>query len=127
MTGSVALELYMVQYDHDGEPLPDVVPHHQRTTPLDVYEHGKAFPHVAVAAGRLGVRAVLSVPALWGGESIATLNVYSRTGPFDESAETVVAVLAAQVAIAVSRSPEFAGRPGPSIEQAHRAIPYFGG
>jgi GAF domain-containing protein len=74
---------------------------------------------VSAAAERLGVRAVLSVPAMWGAETVATLNLYSRTGPFDESADTVAAVLAAQVAIAISRSPEFAAARA-VVEQAQR-------
>jgi AmiR/NasT family two-component response regulator len=62
---------------------------------------------------------VLSVPATWSGETVATLNLYSRTGPFDDTAETVAAVLAAQVAIAVSRSPEFAAARA-VVEEAQR-------
>ena len=62
---------------------------------------------------------MLSVPSLWGSETIATLNLYSRTSPFDQSAETVAAVLAAQVAIAVSRSPEFAAARA-VVEEAQR-------
>jgi GAF domain-containing protein len=118
MTGTVALELDLVQYDHDDGPCLTSF----RTAGalrLDLYEQGDAFPHVAVAAQRLGVRAVLSMPAHWGSETIATLNLYSRTGPFDESAETVAAVLATQVAIAVSRSPEFAAARA-VVEQAQR-------
>src|SRR5215207_7880640 len=107
MTGIVALELDMVQYDTDNGPCLTSF-RTASTLRLDLYEHGEAFPHVAMAAQRMGVRAVLSVPATWGGETIATLNLYSRTDPFDESAETVAAVLAAQVAIAVSRSADFA-------------------
>ena len=107
MTATVALELDMVQYDHDDGPCLTSF----RTADalrIDLYEHGETFPHVAAAAERLGVRAVLSVPARWGGETVATLNLYSRTTPFDESATTVAKVLAAQAAIAISRSPEFA-------------------
>jgi GAF domain-containing protein len=106
MTGTVALELDMVQYDDDDGPCLTTF----RTASalrLDLFEHGDAFPHVAIAARRVGVRAVLSVPSIWGNETIGTLNLYSRSGPFDRSAETVAAVLASQVAIAVSRSPEF--------------------
>jgi GAF domain-containing protein len=118
MTGTVALELDMVQYDNDDGPCLTTF----RTASalrLDLYEQGEAFPHVAIAARRVGIRAVLSVPAIWGTETIATLNLYSRTGPFDESAETVAAVLAAQVAIAVSRSPEFAAARA-VVEEAQR-------
>jgi GAF domain-containing protein len=107
MTGIVALELDMVQYDTDDGPCLTSF----RTASalrVDLYEQGEAFPHIARAARNVGIRAVLSMPAIWGTEMIGTLNLYSRTGPFDESAETVAAVLGAQVVIAVSRSPEFA-------------------
>jgi GAF domain-containing protein len=118
ITAAVALELDLVQYDlHDGPCLTSF-----RTASalrVDLYEHGEEFPHFALAARRVGIRAVLSVPAIWGGETIATLNLYSRTGPFDQSAEMVAAVLAAQVAIAVSRSPEFAAARA-VVEEAQR-------
>jgi len=106
MTATVALELDLVQYDADDGPCLTSF----RTASavrLDVYELGQQFPHVAVAAQRAGIRAVLSVPAVWGDEIVGTLNLYSRSGAFDQSAETIAAVLAAQVAIAVSRSAEF--------------------
>jgi GAF domain-containing protein len=118
MTGTVALELDMVQYDHDDGPCLTTF-HSSSALRLDLFEQGDVFPHFAVAAQRAGVRAVLSVPSIWGGETIATLNLYSKTGPFDQSAETVGAVLAAQVAIAVSRSPEFAAARA-VVEQAQR-------
>ena len=118
MTGTVALELDLVQYDTDDGPCLTSF-RTASTLRLDLYEQGEAFPHIAIAAQRVGIRAVLSVPAMWGDETIATLNLYSRTGPFDESAETVAAVLAAQVAIAVSRSPEFAAARA-VVEEAQR-------
>jgi GAF domain-containing protein len=118
MTGVVALELDLVQYDTDDGPCLTSM-RTASTLRLDLYEQSETFPHVASAAQRVGVRAVLSVPATWAGETIATLNLYSRTGPFDESAETVAAVLAAQVAIAVSRSPEFAAARA-VVEEAQR-------
>jgi GAF domain-containing protein len=118
MTGTVALELDLVQYDTDDGPCLTSF----RTASalrLDLYEQGEMFPHIAIAARRVGVRAVLSVPAVWGGQTIGTLNLYSRTRMFDETAETVAAVLAAQVAIAVSRSPEFVAARA-VVEQAQR-------
>src|SRR4051812_25855960 len=118
MTGIVALELDMVQYDSDDGPCLTSF-RDASTLRLDLYEQGETFPHIAIAAQRVGIRAVLSVPAIWGAETIATLNLYSRTGPFDESAETVAAVLAAQVAIAVSRSPEFVATRA-VVEEAQR-------
>src|SRR3954463_14593266 len=69
MTGTVALELDLVQYDNDDGPCLTSL-RTANTLRLDLYEHGETFPHVAIAAERLGVRAVLSVPAIWGGETI---------------------------------------------------------
>ena len=80
MTGTVALELDMVQYDNDDGPCLTSF-RTASTLRLDLYEQGEAFPHIAIAAQRVGIRAVLSVPSHLGGETIATLNLYSRTGP----------------------------------------------
>lgn len=88
---------------------------------VDLVDDDERFPHVAVAAKRRGIRGVLSVPSLWGGEVVATLNLYSRTGPFDETAQSIAEVLAAQVAMAVSRSPEFAAARRVVDEAQHRA------
>jgi GAF domain-containing protein len=106
MTARVALELDVTQYDsHDGPCLSTF--RTMNTVRLDIAEAGDAFPHFTRAAHLRGVRGVLSVPAMWGDDIVGTLNLYSRTGPYDETAETIGAVLATQVAIAVSRSPEF--------------------
>lgn len=117
-TGRIALELDLVQYDTDDGPCLTSF-RDLEVVRLDLVERGEAFPHFARAAGARGVVAVLSVPATWGGEVIATLNLYSRRGSFDESAASVGAVLAAQVAIAVSRSPEFAAARA-AVEEAQR-------
>jgi GAF domain-containing protein len=107
ITARVALELDMVQYDtQDGPCLTTFAT--ASSVRLDMTESDEPFPHFARAARRHGVQGVLSVPATWGSELVATLNLYSRAGPFDETAESIAQVLAAQVAIAVSRSPEFA-------------------
>jgi GAF domain-containing protein len=106
MTARFALELDLVQYDtHDGPCLTSL--RTMSSLRLDVAEEDQAFPHFTREARLRGVRGVLSVPATWGDDVVATLNLYSRTGPFDETAASVAAVLSAQVAIAVSRSPEF--------------------
>jgi GAF domain-containing protein len=106
ITGRVALELDLVQYDLDDGPCLTSF-RTMRALRLDLVEPDAQFPHFAVAARREGVRAVLSVPATWGAEVVGTMNLYSRVRPFDESAVSVATVLAAQVAIAISRSPEF--------------------
>jgi len=117
-SAKVSLELDLVQYDTDEGPCLTSF-RTMETLRLDLREGAERFPHFARAAAARGVIAVLSVPATWGGEVVATLNLYSRSGPFDESAVSVAAVLAAQVAIAVSRSPEFAAARA-VLEEAQR-------
>jgi GAF domain-containing protein len=117
-TARIALELDMVQYDlHDGPCLTTF--RSMQTMRLDVVGLEEQLPHFAVAARNLGVTSVLSMPAIWGDEPIATLNLYSRSGVFDETAEVMAAVLATQVTVAVSRSPEFVAARG-VVEQAQR-------
>jgi GAF domain-containing protein len=107
ITARIALELDMVQYETgDGPCLTSFAS--MTSVRLDLVEHGDQFPHFAPAARKKGVTAVLSLPATWGNEPVGTLNLYSRSGPFDETAESVGLVLAAQIAIAISRSPEYA-------------------
>jgi GAF domain-containing protein len=114
----VALELDLVQYDlTDGPCLTSF--RTMASLRLNMVELDEAFPHFAVAARKHGVDSVLSTPALWGDQAVATLNLYSRSGPFDQTAAAVAAVLAAQVAIAVSRSPEFFAARS-VVEQAQR-------
>src|SRR3954468_13157727 len=120
MTARIALELDMVQYDTDDGPCLTSF-RTVSTIRLDLTEKDEAFPHFAVAARHRGVRSVLSVPATWGDEIVGTLNLYSRSEPFDQSAEAVATVLAAQVAIAVSRSPEFAAARA-VVEEAQRDV-----
>lgn len=119
ITARVALELDMVQYDTDGPCLTSFET--LSTVRVDLVEAGEAFPHVAAAARRLGITAILSVPAIWRGEAVGTLNLYSRTGPFDEGAEVIASVLAAQLAMAVSRSPEF-GAARSVVDEAQQEV-----
>jgi GAF domain-containing protein len=117
-TARVALELDLMQYDlHDGPCLTTF--RTMETMRLDLVGLEEEVPHFALAARRLEVTGILSTPALWGDELVATLNLYSRRGTFDETAEAIAAVLATQVTIAVSRSPEFAAARD-VVEQAQR-------
>jgi GAF domain-containing protein len=118
ITTRAALELDMLQYDTDDGPCLTAF-RSMSTVRVDLIDDGDTFPHFAVAARKKGFRGVLSLPAFWGDEVVATMNIYSRTGPFDETAVSVAAVLAAQVAIAVSRSPEYAAARS-VVEEAQR-------
>jgi GAF domain-containing protein len=102
----VALELDMVQYDTDDGPCLRSF-YTMESIRISLAEQRDEFPHLAAGAARHGIRAVLSVPAVWDPEVVGTLNLYSRSSSFDDSAKSIAAVLAAQVAIAISRSPEF--------------------
>lgn len=114
----IALEIDLLQYDTaDGPCLTSF-----RTASalrVDLVEAEDDFPHLAVAARQQGIRSVLSLPAMWGSELVGTLNLYSRTASFDQTAESIGGVLAGQVGIAISRSPEFAAARG-VLEQAQR-------
>jgi GAF domain-containing protein len=118
MTARVALELDLVQYELDDGPCLTCF-RTMRTLRIDLIDQDAQFPHFAVAARERGMRAVLSVPATWGSEIVGTMNLYSRTGPFDETAVSVTTVLASQVAIAISRSPEFVAARA-VVEEAQR-------
>jgi GAF domain-containing protein len=107
ISARVALELDLVQYDAGEGPCLSSM-ERAETIRLDVVEQGDEMPHFAVGARQRGIRSVLSVPAVVRGRSVGTLNLYSRTHLFDESGETIAHLLAAQVAIAISRSPEMA-------------------
>src|SRR3954449_10115552 len=94
LTARIALELDLTQYDcHDGPCLSSF--RSMSTLRLNIAEHGDVFPHFTRAAQLRGVQGVLSVPAMWGNDIVGTMNLYGRTHPFDETAETIAVVLAA--------------------------------
>src|SRR5205823_5599839 len=78
-TARIALELDLVQYDlHDGPCLTSF--RTMESLRLDLVEMTEKLPHFAIAARKHGITGVLSTPALWGDEVVATLNLYSRSG-----------------------------------------------
>lgn len=118
ITARVALELDLVQYDHDDGPCLTAF-RSMEALRIDLVEQEADFPHFVRAARQREIRAVLSVPAKWGEEVVGTLNLYSRAAPFDETAVSIASVLGAQVAIAISRSPEFVAARA-VVEEAQR-------
>ena len=105
VSARIALELDLLQYDTGEGPCLASLKTHEALR-LDLVEQGDRFPHFAMGAAALGVVAVLSTPAISAGQVIGTLNLYSRSRPFDESSVAVAAILAAQVAIAIVSSAE---------------------
>jgi GAF domain-containing protein len=107
ISARIALELDLVQYDADDGPCLQSF-RTMETVRMDLIEPDDRFPHFARAARDAGIVGVYSLPATWRSEVVGSLNLYSRSRAFDESAETIARVLAAQIAIAISRSPEYA-------------------
>lgn len=91
----IALELDLVQYDTDDGPCLTTF-RTMNTVRLDLTDKNEPFPHFSAAAKRQAVRGVLSVPATWGDDLVATLNLYSRSGPFDDTGVSLAQVLAAR-------------------------------
>jgi GAF domain-containing protein len=107
MSARIALELDLVQYSTGEGPCLRTM-ESATSMRIDLVEHDEEFPHFASGAKRLGVNAVLSLPATIDSRAVGTLNVYSRSGPFDETAEDIGRVLATQVAIALVQSDQLA-------------------
>jgi GAF domain-containing protein len=105
ISARVALELDLVQYaTGDGPCLRSLA--RAETIRVDIVEADDELPHFAAGARLRGVRSVLSVPAVLDEQPVGTLNLYSFGGPFDDEGTGAARVLATQVAIAISRSPE---------------------
>jgi GAF domain-containing protein len=106
-SGRVALEVDLAQYDTDEGPCLEALRTSQ-TIRIHIVDAHESFPHFAPLAEQLGIRSILSVPARWGDVVVGTLNLYSRhDNSFDETATTMAQVLATQIAVAISRSPEY--------------------
>lgn len=106
MAAHIALEVDLVGYDTLASPCLASL----RATSelrLDIAQEEMVFPHFTRDPGPRGTDAALTVPARWGADVIGALRLYSRSGSFDESAASLAAALAAQVAVAISRSPAF--------------------
>ncbi len=93
ITARVALELDLVQYDLDDGPCLTCF-RTVKALRIDLVDQDAVFPHFAAAARSRGIQAVLSVPATWGSEVVGTMNLYSRSRPFDETALAVASSIA---------------------------------
>src|SRR5215203_5947999 len=99
----VAIELDMVQY-HEAEG-PCLTALGGDAIRVAYLPSDERFPHFAVGAADQRVLSVLSLPVRNDGSTIGTLNLYSRQADaFDDDAERVGAVLAAEVALAIVHS-----------------------
>ncbi len=103
VTDRVALQLDLVQYDHDDGPC--VASLSGETIRIGFLPADERFPHFAAGAADQRVLSVLSTPAIDHGTVVGSLNLYSRRAEgFDESARETAAVIAAEVANALVKS-----------------------
>jgi GAF domain-containing protein len=72
---------------------------------LDLIAEEGRFPSFAERAAEAGVRSSLSLPVLVDGEAVGTLNLYSYTpAAFDETSQSLAALLVAQAGVAIAKS-----------------------
>jgi len=103
-TDKVVLELDLAQYEAgDGPCL--LALREARPVRLDLISEQDRFQHFAQRAARDGVRSSLSLPIRVDGEAVGTINLYSYAeAAFDETSQSVAALLVGQAGVAISRS-----------------------
>jgi GAF domain-containing protein len=102
-TDRVSLELDLAQYEADNGPC--VVALGGEKIRIAYLPGNERFPHFATGAADRRVLSVLSTPAFDHGVVVASLNMYSRQADaFDEIAENVALIVAAEIGNAVVKS-----------------------
>lgn len=102
-TDKVALELDLAQYDGDDGPCVKALG--GEMIRVGYIPADERFPHFARGAADRRVLSVLSTPAIDHGNVVGSLNLYSRRADgFDDEAEAVALVIAAEIAHALVRS-----------------------
>src|SRR5205814_6743152 len=103
------LEVDLVQYDTGEGPCLEAI-RKSDLVRLDVVDSATAYPHFAPGALDAGIETVLSVPAVWHGNVVGALNLYSKTsGAYrDENALTLGHTLATYAAESIVTSPLYA-------------------
>jgi GAF domain-containing protein len=102
-TDKVALELDLAQYDGDDGPCIRALG--GEMVRIGYIPSDQRFPHFATGAADRRVLSVLSTPAIDHGSVVGSLNLYSRrANAFEDNAEAVALVIAAEVAHALVKS-----------------------
>jgi GAF domain-containing protein len=107
-SSQLAIEADIVQYAHNQGPCLTAV---KKRSPvrIDVLRHDERFEHFAPGALELGVESVLSVPVLWMGSAVGSLNIYSyEPNAFTQATLDQVAPIADYAAEVIAHSPLFA-------------------
>jgi GAF domain-containing protein len=102
-TDTVTLELDIAQYDGDDGPCIRALG--GEMIRIGYMPDDERFPHFARGAADRRVLSVLSTPAIDHGSVVGSLNMYSRrANGFDDEAEAVALIMAAEVAHALAKS-----------------------
>jgi GAF domain-containing protein len=105
----VVLEVDLVQYDTGEGPCLQAIGD-RHVVRLDLLDAAEEYPHFAPGALDAGIHSVLSIPAIWDGAVVGTLNLYSKStnGFRDEHAIHVAEELASYAAESIVTSPLYA-------------------
>jgi GAF domain-containing protein len=102
-TDPEAPEIDRAQYDTGQGPCLDAF-RHQRIYRIDSTVDETRWPAFAKDAAAHGILSTLSMPVVARGEGLGALNLYSRSGSFDEGSARRVEVFANQAAIVLANA-----------------------
>ena len=108
VTSQLAVEVDLVQYAYNQGPCLTAV---AERTPvrIDMLRQDERFEHFAPGAIALGVESSLSVPVIWAGDVVGSLNIYStKPNAFTDATLDDVAPIADYAAQIIGTSPLYA-------------------
>jgi GAF domain-containing protein len=108
VSSQLAVEVDLVQYAHDEGPCLTSMAERSPVR-IDVLRQDERFEHFAPGAVELGVESVLSVPLVWTGDVVGSINLYStEPNAFTDATLTKVAPIAEYAAEVIGGSPLYA-------------------
>ena len=108
VSSQLAVEVDLVQYAHDEGPCLTSMAERSPVR-IDVLRQDERFEHFAPGAVELGVESVLSVPLVWTGDVVGSINLYStEPNAFTDATLTKVAPIASYAAEVIGGSPLYA-------------------
>jgi putative methionine-R-sulfoxide reductase with GAF domain len=105
VSSQLAVEVDLVQYAHDEGPCLTAMAERSPVR-IDVLRQDERFEHFAPGAIEVGVESSLSVPVIWSGDVVGSINLYStEPNAFTDATLTRVAPIAGYVAEVIGTSP----------------------
>lgn len=107
-SSQLAIEADLVQYGWNEGPCLLAV-QERRPVRIEIMEHDERFAHFAPGAVELGIRSSYSVPLLWDGDVVGSINLYSRrSDAFDVDLASQLDPIAGYAAEVIAGSPLYA-------------------